>query len=98
MPKRVDENQVRIVTDLRNAGFSVVHLSTIGHGCPDILVGYKGVNYLFEIKNPAMPPSKRKLTMEEKAWHYSWLGQVGTIYYAEDAVRIIANGRRSSTG
>lgn len=98
MPKRVDENQAQIVTDLRNAGCSVEHLSPLGRGCPDILVGDNKVNYLFEIKNPTKPPSKRKLTMEERTWHCSWLGQVDIIHSAEEALNIMKYVRCSSIG
>ncbi len=46
-------------------------------------------NFLFEIKNPARPPSARKLTPDETFWHRDWAGQVDVIERAEDAVRII---------
>ena len=50
MPKRVDMNQPEIVADLRGIGATVQHLHMVGKGCPDILVGFRGNNWLFEIK------------------------------------------------
>ena len=51
MPARVDANQPVIVAALRAIGATVQHLHAVGQGCPDILVGYDGVNFLMEIKD-----------------------------------------------
>jgi hypothetical protein len=37
---------------------------------------YRGANILVEIKDGDKPPSKRKLTKDEKEWHAEWTGQV----------------------
>ena len=91
MSKRVDANQKKIVDELRKFGFLVQHLHEVGKGCRDILVGYKGTNFLFEIKDPDKPPSKRRLTKDEETWHYTWLrcGQVDIIYSAQGAIDIM---------
>lgn len=96
MPKRTDKNQPKIVEQLRAIGCTVQHLHTVGQGCPDLLVGFvkKGVNggkfnFLFEIKDPLQPPSKRKLTPDEKVFHESWRGQVDIIETFDDALKII---------
>lgn len=89
MPKRVDNNQKEIVTQLRQLGYSVSHTHTIGSGFPDIVVGQEGKNYLFEIKNYNQPPSKRILTQDEQKFHSSWSGQVSIIHTAQEAVNII---------
>jgi hypothetical protein len=39
----------------------VICLHTVGRGCPDILVGWHGLNYLFEVKQPG-----GNLTPDEK--------------------------------
>ena len=49
-PSRVDANQAEIVAAFRAAGATVLHLHSIGHGCPDLLVGYQGRNLLVEVK------------------------------------------------
>ena len=43
---KIDANQNEIVDALRKAGCSVQILSSVGKGCPDILVGRGGRNYL----------------------------------------------------
>ena len=86
MPKRVDSNQPEIVQALRDIGATVQHLHEAGKGCPDILVGYHGYNWLFEIKDGDKPPSKRKLTADEKEWHATWRGQVSVIKSADEAI------------
>lgn len=46
---RVDINQPEIVGRLRKLGYAVHHVHEIKNFV-DIVVGHKGVNYLFEIK------------------------------------------------
>lgn len=47
-----DANHRAIVTALRQANATVVDLAAVGGGCPDLLVGFRGCNYLLEVKNP----------------------------------------------
>ena len=86
---RVDENQREIVAALRAAGATVEPLHFVGRGFPDILVGYRGRNYLIEIKDGRKPPSRRRLTPDEQAWHERWRGQVAVAESVEDALKII---------
>lgn len=87
--KRADANQPDIVQALRQAGASVQHLHEVGRGCPDILVGFRGMNYVAEIKDGNKPPSKRKLTPDEQAWHLAWRGKVEIIETVDDALKLI---------
>lgn len=94
-PRRVDSNQAEIVAEFRRQGCTVLHLHTIGKGCPDILVGlvssrYGKLNILVEIKDGAKPPSQRKLTEDEARFHQNWLGVV-TIITSLDEVRSLVN-------
>ena len=86
---RVDGNQREIVQALREAGATVQHLHTVGKGCPDVLVGYRGANLLLELKDGSLPPSRQKLTADEEYWHTVWRGQVEIARSVEDALRII---------
>ena len=64
---KVDNNQREIVKKLRKIpGVTVSITSALGDGFPDIVVGYKGVNHLIEIKDGSKPPSRRKLTPAEE--------------------------------
>lgn len=101
MPKRTDQNQSEIVTALRQAGATVQPLHTVGRGCPDVLVGFRGANYLIEVKNPAQKPSARKLTPDEAQWHAAWRGQKAIVETADEALRAIgslATDQASSQG
>ncbi len=72
---KVDENQPEIVKALRNVGATVTPTHAAGGGFPDLVVGFRGVNFLLEIKDDAKPPSKQKLTPDQEQWHGSWQGQ-----------------------
>lgn len=69
MPKRVDDNHSEIVKGLRAVGAEVQSLASVGKGCVDALVAFRGKWYVGEIKDGSKPPSKRKLTDDEVAWH-----------------------------
>ncbi len=86
---RTDANQTDIVKVLRKCGLSVEITSAIGGGFPDIAVGHRGLNWLFEVKDGAKPPSQRRLTKEELDWHAEWSGQVHVVESAEQALKVI---------
>lgn len=86
---RVDANQSSIVLALRQIGATVQPLHMVGRGVPDLLIGYRGQNFLLEVKDGRRPPSQRKLTNDEQAWHEAWRGVVHIVYSAEDAVTLI---------
>jgi hypothetical protein len=67
---KADNNQPKMVADIRKAGLHVMHTHTIGKGAPDLVVtGYhQGINMvaalLVEIKD-----DKGKLTADEMIFH-----------------------------
>jgi Holliday junction resolvase len=65
---KVDANHGQVVEALKAAGASVQSLAAIGKGCPDLLVGYKGMWLLFEVKDGTRSPSRRKLTPDQDEW------------------------------
>jgi Holliday junction resolvase len=77
---RVDSNQKQLVKELRAIGASVAITSNIGNGFVDIVVGYKGVNYLFEIKDGEKVPSQRKLTPDEVEFFAKWSGNCHVVH------------------
>lgn len=81
---RTDRNQAEIVAALRQAGATVQHLHTLGRGCPDILVGYRGANYLMEIKAPG-----GRVTPDEAAWLQAWRGRAAIVASAQQALEEI---------
>ena len=86
---RVDANQSEIVEALRQIGATVQPLHQVGKGCPDLLVGFRGVNILLEVKDGNKPPSARKLTEAEYAWHVDWRGQVAIVNSIEEAIHVL---------
>ena len=71
---------------LFRSGATVQSLSAIGAGCPDLLVGYKGVNYLIEVKDGSKPPSGRKLTPDQVEWLGKWKGAAVTVTTLDEAI------------
>lgn len=88
---RVDSNQEAITEALRKIGASVQHLHSQGAGCPDLLVGWRGMNTLLEIKDGSKPPSARKLTEDQVKWHAEWRGQVTVVENVEQAIAAVTN-------
>jgi hypothetical protein len=91
--RKVDNNQAQLVKQMRKIpGLTVAHTHTVGKGFPDVLVAYKGVNYLFEIKDPAKAKSARKLTEDEQKFHKGWTGQIAIVETLDDVLKLINQG------
>ena len=66
----IDKSQPAIVAALRAIGASVQSLAPVGQGCPDLVVGYKGVNILIEAKT--VGEGHDKLSALQTEWHATW--------------------------
>ncbi len=86
---RVDANQPLITAALRQVGATVQPIHTVGKGCPDLLVGYRGENFLLELKDGDKRPSARKLTSFEAEWHETWRGKVFVVCDVKEALTAI---------
>jgi hypothetical protein len=86
---KTDANQIAIVNALRKAGASVQSLAPVGKGCPDLLVGYLGINYLMEVKDGNKVPSAQKLTIDQEHWHSVWTGAVHIVKSENEALKIL---------
>lgn len=86
----VDANQSAIVAALRKCGCTVTLLHKVGQGCPDLLVGSRGINVLLEVKDGAKSPSKQSLTPAQVEWHRDWRGQVAVVRTWQEAVAYVA--------
>jgi len=75
------------VAELRALGCSVAVLSGLGGGVPDLLIGFRGVNYLLEVKN--LEGRGDKLTPAESAFFDSWAGQVEVIRDSDEAKKAV---------
>lgn len=87
-PKRTDANQAEIVKALRDIGASVTILSQVGHGVPDLLVGFRRSNMLLEVKTEGSG-----LTSDEAKWFAEWRGQVYVARTVDQAIDIVINAR-----
>lgn len=85
---RKDANHVQVVKQLRKAGVSVLDIAVLKNCC-DIVCGFRGKNYLFEIKDPNKTPSQKRLTPGEEIFHKTWYGQVNVIETADEALRLM---------
>lgn len=83
---RVDENQAEIVEALRKMGATVQPLHTVGKGCPDLLVGWRQKNFLFEVKNPTKPKRDQRKTEDQEKWVREWRGPVFVVTSALQAI------------
>lgn len=82
-PKR-DANERPIIDGLRDIGCTVAQLSK--KGLPDLLVAYRGKNFLVEIKQP-----NGKLTEDQIEFHASWMGEIHIAMTLDEAIRIVTD-------
>ena len=83
--RKTDKNHFEITWALRSVGASVFSLHTMGKGCPDIIVGFRGFTYLMEIKT-----EKGTLTEPEERWINEWRGnEVAIVRTADEALEVI---------
>lgn len=96
--RNVDANQAAVVEAFRRAGATVLHLHTVGGGCPDLLIGIAGVDVQVEIKDGRKPPSARKLTEAEDKHHRTWRGRrVEVVESATDALELVSRVMRGAS-
>jgi hypothetical protein len=86
--KSRDMNEAEIIDALRKAGASVFVLDRP----VDLLVGFRGVNYLVEVKLPLGPQggsSHSYLTPAQADFQAGWRGQLTVVRTAEEALHEI---------
>lgn len=84
---RTDANHAAIVAALRGIGASVASTAAVGNGFPDIVVGFRGRNWLIECKDGSKPPSDRKLTPAQQDFRIGWRGHWIVVESPDEAVR-----------
>ena len=67
---RRDQNESEIILALRKCGATVERIYSAQAGCPDLVVGLDGRNFLLEIKMPLTG----RLSETQKRWRDSWKG------------------------
>ena len=87
MRHRADNNQKEIIEALRQIGASVLVLSQVGGGCPDLLIGFRNQSILMEVKT-----KKGKLKPEQIEFIYRWRGnQVQIVRSVEEAIELCSD-------
>jgi hypothetical protein len=81
---KIDVNQPEIVDALRKAGASVESLARLGKKIPDLLVGFRGKNYLLEVKQPG-----KGLSEGQAEWAAVWRGQSEKVESIKEAFQAV---------
>lgn len=87
---RRDSNHAQITHALEDVGYSVLDLSRVGAGCPDILVGGicrltgRPMSWLMEIKT-----ATGKVRPGQDAFRAAWRGPIAIVRTVDDAYRIV---------
>ena len=89
---RTDDNHREVVDGFKAAmpEATVFDASGAGKGFPDIVIGWKGMTFLFEIKDPEKPASKRRLTPAQSELHQDWQGHIAVVHTAAEICAEIA--------
>lgn len=90
---RRDVNQCAIARALLQVGCSVQDLSTVGGGCPDLAVAFRGVNTFLEVKREK-EKGERSGTLREsqKKWLAAWRGPAYVVRNEQEALAAIGAG------
>ena len=86
---RTDDNQQDIISEFRRLGCSVLDMSRLGEGTPDLLIGYAGQCMLVEVKNGKKPPSKRVLTGPQIDFWMSWKANPRVVKNLDDVAKTV---------
>lgn len=88
---RIDANQNEIVNAARGVGCSVWITSAMGAGAPDLVIGCPRTfqNFMVEVKDGSLSPSRRALTPDEAKFHRDWRGQICIIESVEQLYRLL---------
>ena len=84
-----DGNHNEIVAALEMAGCSVLDISMLGQGKPDIIVGHANENFLVEIKNPNTAYGKKGFSKLQVAFADIWPGKVYLIRTVDEALIMV---------
>lgn len=76
--RRIDENQRAIVAALRKCGASVLILNA----AIDLIVGYRGSNFLLEVKRP----KRSRLTKTQESMLETWRGNLRVVHSVDEAL------------
>lgn len=82
--RSVDANQGEIIEALAKVGASIQTLQLEARGAPDLLVGYRGRNYLIEVKT-----ARGKLNHRQRLFFDAWRGQAAVVHSVAEALAVL---------
>jgi hypothetical protein len=80
---RVDANQADVIAALNRAGCSTQSLTSIGNGCPDLLVARAGQMWVLELKGDS------ELAQSQIAWINAWNAKVHVVRSIDEALAAV---------
>lgn len=86
---RVDDNQPEVVRALRAIGAAVTPIHMVGHGVSDLLVSYRQVWFVLEVKDGRKRPGAQKLTEDEREWIARQMAPVHVVHDALEAIAVV---------
>lgn len=89
---KTDSNHADVIKAFRRLGYSVLSLHQIGKGCGDLLVAKAGKTAMIEVKDGSLPPSKRKLNIDQVLFHETWRGQIAVVESLDDVLKFANTG------
>jgi hypothetical protein len=72
--RKKDANHNDIVNVMTKVGASVIDMSHVGKGFPDLIVGFQSKTILMEIKNTKTSYGRKGLNKNQLEWKEKWLG------------------------
>lgn len=93
--RKVDANQAELKAAFEKMGCSVLDLSRVGEGCPDLLVGLLGANVLVEVKNVN---GKDVLEPAQLRFQREWRGARTVAHNVNDVITIVQGIRLGHRG
>jgi len=79
-----DGNQKEIERVLRQLNIPYKDTSKVGGGFSDMVVGYKGINYLLELK-----VGKNKLQQNQIDFHDIWKGKIDVVRNIDEVLELL---------
>lgn len=91
---RVDQSQKDIIAALEQMGATVEVIRSLKAGCPDLLVGYWGINFLVECKTP----KTGRLSDAQKEWATRWRGDPPKVLKTvDDTIAFVREVQKAAT-
>ena len=88
-----DANHGEVVDALIRFGASVLDISSLGCGAPDLVVWCRGGWHLCDVKNRKTGYGRRGLNPRQQEWAAKWKGGPVTLLYSIDDAKALVEGR-----